>query len=234
MYKAWMPELDDERYVRELFEELYAIQLRKVPESWEKTFDFELLSQRRRVAAVEVKRFGKVPATPEKGWVATDSGFMTRPDNAASRVGAAIHKAYKQLATTKDPRVLVFINDETLMDFFDLKEAMVGYLTYGEGEQRFRNVTGMKIAEGRIREEKRSIDLYVWINRYEGRLPHRMDGLPLEPHAQRGPLFACTTDVGDELATKYFDIPASPKPERNAEEDVPTLSELLRRQAMGR
>jgi hypothetical protein len=49
-----MPELDDERYVRELFEQLLAIQLKKVPESREKTFDFELLCGERQVAAVEV------------------------------------------------------------------------------------------------------------------------------------------------------------------------------------
>jgi hypothetical protein len=233
MYKAWMPELDDERYVRELFEELYAIQLRKVRESRERTFDFELLDQEHRVAAVEVKRLGVVPRTAENGWVATDSGFMTRQDNAAARVGAAIHDAYKQLAKATDPKVLVFVNDAH-MDFLDLREAVDGYLIYGEGDQRFRNPTGMKIAQGRIREEKLSIDLYVWINRYEGRLPSRVDGLPLEPHAQRGPLFACTSEAGHNLGTTYFGLPATPKPETNPDADVPTLPELLRQQAMGK
>ena len=59
-----MPELSDEKYVRELFEELYGVQLRKVPESKVKTFDYELLSQEQRVAAVEVKRLGVVPPNP--------------------------------------------------------------------------------------------------------------------------------------------------------------------------
>jgi hypothetical protein len=228
-----MPELDDERYVRELFKQLYGVQLRKVPESREKTFDFELMSGDRCVAAVEVKRLGDVPMTPENGWRPTDSGFMSRPDNAASRVGTAIHAAYKQLARATSPKVLVFVNDAH-MDFLDLKEAVEGYLVYGDGDQRFRSPTGMKIAEGRIREEKLAIDLYVWINRYDGRFPRRVDGLPLEPHAERGPHFACTSEVGHDLATTYFNLPPTPKPEKHPHADVPTLGELLHRQATGR
>ena len=229
-----MPELEDERYVRELFEQLYALRLRKVPESNDKTFDFELTVQQRRVAAVEVKTLVATPRTSENGCVNAEQGFVTRSDNAAKRVGAQLHEAYKQLVKASDPKVLVFVNDETLMDFLDLKEAVNGYLIYGEGEERFKNTTGMKIAQGRIREEKRAIDLYVWINRYGGRALHRVDGLPLEPHAQRGPLFACTTDVGHELATKYFNVPPTPKPDGDPDADILTLPELLRWQAMGK
>ena len=64
-----MPELEDERFVRELFERLYGVQLRKVPESDTKTFDFELLAGARRVAAVEVKTLIRVPAPLKVGWV---------------------------------------------------------------------------------------------------------------------------------------------------------------------
>jgi hypothetical protein len=229
-----VPELEDERYVRSLFAQLYALQLQKVPESREKTFDFELTAQRGRIAAVEVKTLVATPRTPENGWVRTEQGFVTRGDNSATRVGARIHDAYKQLRTATEPKVLVFVNDETLMDFLDLQEAVNGHVIYGEGEQRFKNSTGMKIADGRIRDEKRAIDLYVWINRYDGRSLHRADGLPLEPHAQRGPLFLCATDAGHELATTCFNVPITPKAESDPDADVPTLSELLRRQALGK
>jgi hypothetical protein len=228
-----MPELNDERYVRELFAELYGVKLRKVPESDAKTFDHELLSEARRVAAVEVKRLGVVPRTPENGWVRTEYGFMTRPggDNSAARVGAAIHDAHKQLRTATEPKVLVFVNDEH-MDALDLREALNGYLIYGnEDVGRYKNPSGMKVAEGRIRDEKRLIDLYVWINRYEGRTPRRVDGLPLEPHAQRGPFFTFTSDAGYELARGFFKVPETPKPKNDPDADVPTLGEVLLREA---
>lgn len=227
-----MPELEDECYVRELFEQLYALRLRKVPESNHKTFDFELTVQQRRIAAVEVKTLMATPRTTENGWVHSQQGFVTRTDNAAKRVGAQIHEAYKQLVKASEPRVLVFVNDETLMDFLDLKEAVNGYVIYGEGEERFKNTTGMKVAQGRIREEKLAIDLYVWINRNGRRSLRRMDGLPLEPHAQRGPLFACTSDAGYELATQHFKVPPTQKPKRDPDADIPTLPERLRRHAM--
>lgn len=227
-----MTELDDERYVRELFAELYGVELRKVPESKAKTFDYELLSNEQRVAAVEVKRFGVVPRTPENGWVRDASGFMTRRDNGAARVGAAIHDAHKQLITSTATKVLVFVNDDSLMDALDLKEAVDGYLVYGSDDVgRFKNLSGMKIAQGRILTKKNDIDLYVWINRYEGRTSHRADGKPIEAHAQRGPFFWCTNDVGYDLARKFFKVPATPKPESDPNADVPTLHEMLLREA---
>jgi hypothetical protein len=229
-----MSELADERYVRELFLELYGVELRQVPESKAKTFDYELLSNEQPVAAVEIKRFGVVPRTPENGWVRTENGFMTRPggDNGPSRVGDAIHKAYQQLATATGPKALVFVNDEHLMDALDLKEALDGYLLYGNDDVgRFKNLSGMKIAQGRILNEKGSIDLYVWINRYDGRTPQRVDGQPLETHAQRGPHFGFTSEAGYELARKFFKVPETPKPESDPDADVPTLQEMLLREA---
>jgi hypothetical protein len=229
-----MAELDDERYVRELLAGLYGVQLSKVPESSAKTFDYELSSDGRRVAAVEVKRLGVVPRTPENGWVRTETGFLTRPsgDNGPARVGAAIHDAYKQLAAATDPKVLVFVNDEHVIDALDLKEAVEGYLVYGNDEVgRFKNPTGMKIAEGRIRDEKRLIDLYVWINRYELLTSFRADGSPLAEHEKRGPFFAFTSDAGYELARRFFKAPETPKPEGDPDADVPTYGEMLLREA---
>lgn len=229
-----VPELDDERYVRELVAELYGVQLSKVPESDAKTFDYELLSEGRLVAAVEVKRLGVAPRTPENGWVRTEGGFMTRPagDNGPARVGKAIHEAYKQLAKATDPKVLVFVNDEHLIDALDLKEALDGYLVYGDDNVgRFKNPTGMKIAQGRIREEKTLIDLYVWINRYEGRTSHRVDGQPLPTHQERGPFFLFASDAGYGLARRFFNVPETPRPDSDPDAEVPTYHEMLLRQA---
>lgn len=166
-----MAELEAERYVRQLFAELYGVELRKVPESNTRTFDHEMLSHGRRVAAVEVKHLGVAPRTPENGWVRTEGGFRTRPcgDNGPSRVGEAIHRAYKQLCKAHETKVLALVNDENLMDALDLKEAVNGYLIYGsDAVGHFKNPSGMKIAQGRILHEKSAIDLYIWINRYGG------------------------------------------------------------------
>jgi hypothetical protein len=228
-----MRELEDERYVKELLADLYGVQLKKVPESDVPTFDYELLSDGQRVAAVEVKTLMLTPRTHDNGWERTDGGLMTRPDgdNAAKRVAALIHSAYKQLATATDPKVLVFVNDERLMNPLDLKEAVDGYLIYGDDVGRFKNLSGMRIAEGRIREEKTLIDLYVWINRYEGPSSCRLDGQPLATHEQLGPFFAFTSDAGYGLARRFFDVPETPKPEGDPDADVPTYAEMLRRAA---
>jgi hypothetical protein len=137
-----------------------------------KTPDYEMMSEERRAAVVEVKQLGRVPRTAENGWRLDEStGFSTRTDNGAARVGAAIHRAYKQLSRFAEPKVLVFVNDDS-MDFLDLREALQGYLLYGTDEVGFfRNDAGRRVSEGTIREEKLTIDLYVWINRYESRLP---------------------------------------------------------------
>ena len=227
-----MPELEDERFVRELFERLYGVQLRKVPESDTKTFDFELLAGARRVAAVEVKTLIRVPRTAENGWVQDANGSMTRPDNGAARVGAIIHEAYKQLATATEAKVLVIVNDDSL-DFLDLREALNGYLAYGTGESRYKSTAARKIANGRIRDEKLRIDLYIWLNRYEGRYPHRSDGQPLPLHQQRDPLFVLASEAGHGLARTFFGAPETPKPDEDPDADLPTLTELLRREAYG-
>jgi hypothetical protein len=227
-----MPELEEERYVRELFAELYGVLLRKVPESNTKTFDHELLSGEQRAAAVEVKKLVRAPRTPENGWLPTEYGGMVRShDNSAARVGRVIHEAYKQLKAAAEPKVLVFVNDEH-MDALDLKEALNGYLIYGDDDVgRYKNPSAMKVARGTIREEKYLIDLYVWINRYEGRIPHRLDGQPLEVHAQRGPFLVFVSDAGYELARKFFNAPETPRPENDPDDDVPNLGEMLLRQA---
>jgi hypothetical protein len=228
-----MPELDEEKYVRELFARLYGTTLRKVSESRDtgaKTFDHELLAGGKRVAAIEVKRLGRVPRTPENGWKRDDStGFMTRTDNGAARVGDAIHKAYKQLSTSTDTKMLVFVNDDS-MDFLDLKEALDGYLIYGNEEVGYhKNIAGRKVAEGRIRDEKAMIDLYIWINRYEGRHPWRPSGL--KSHEELGrPFFIFATDAGYQLARKVFNAPETPRPSTDPGTAVPTLNEFLLRE----
>ena len=230
-----MPESPDEKYVRELFRERYGVTLRKIRESklpGVRTPDYELLSAEARVAVLEVKVLEDVPPTPEKGWrKAEGSGFLTRRDNSAERIGGAIHGAHGQLAGAAEPKVLVLVNDAS-MDFLDLNEALNGEVTYGTEELGYyRTTSGTRVAEGRIRDEKRDIDLYIWINRYAGRVHWRPSGLL--PHEEPNvPFFFFGTDAGHALATAFFKIEA-PKREA-APEALPTLHEFLLNQALGK
>jgi hypothetical protein len=202
---AWrVPELADERYVRELLNRLYGVRLCKVWESDVKTFDYELLDGVR-VAGLEIKRFEWVRLTAEVGaHEDPSSGFMVREDNASSRVAAAIHDKWKQLRTCAETKVLVFVNDEFSMDALDFEEAFEGFLFYGTPETGYvKNTASAKIANGRIREEKGMIDLYIWINRYGGQTLWGPSG-PLSEAQRLGPFFRFTTEAGYQLARAYF------------------------------
>jgi hypothetical protein len=133
----------------------------------------------------------------------------------------------RQLSTCSEVKVLVLVNDDS-MDFLDLREALDGYMVYGTPEVGFyRNVAARRVAEGRIREEKHGIDLYVWINRYEGRHPWRPSGLL--PHEEPGrPFLVFGTDAGYALARTFFGTPEVPKPQADPNASLPTLRSSLR------
>ena len=96
---------------------------------------------------------------------------------------------------------------------------------------RFNNPTSMKIAGGRIRDEKMAIDLHVWLNHYEGRFPRRVDGKAQEPHVEFGPFFTCTSDAGYEIGRRVFKVREIPKPTQDPDVNIPTLHEFLLREA---
>ena len=160
---------------------------------------------------------------------------MTREDNAPTRVGNSIHEKCKQLSARSEPKVLVFINDDHGMDFLDFEDAFNGFLLYGNETVGYhKNIAARKVAEGRIRDEKWTIDMYVWINRYDGRHSFRADGTPLAPHEEVGPFLRFASDAGYALARKFFGIPEVPKPEPDAATlNVGTLNEMLLREALG-
>jgi hypothetical protein len=192
-------EREEEIYVRKLLRDRYAACLRKIPRSEQegvKTPDYELLVTNGRAAVLEVKRLVRTPRTPENGWhvkvSSTGIREATRIDNAPQRVSKLIHEAFKQLNTVPDPKILVFVNDETQMDSLDLLEAFNGFLYYGnDSVGYYKNTVSAKVANGAIRDEKWRIDLYVWIDRC--RLVN--------------PEFRVATDTGLELARRFFGCP---------------------------
>lgn len=191
-------ELDEEAYVRRVLGERFGITLRKIPESktaGEKTADFELLDGDERVAVVEVKTLEHSPRTQANGWKRQYGGWMRAKDNGPARVAGTIHTAWKQLATYDAPKVLVVANDDWHIDVIDLQEAIHGFLDYGTNATGYyRNAASMKIANGRIRDEKDRIDLYVWIDRWKG----------------GEPICRFTTPTGYDLARRFFGCPVVP------------------------
>lgn len=92
-----------------------------------------------------------------------------RNDPIFNRLSNRVHEAAKQFAAVnpdyKLPNVLVFTNSDRLCSVQDLKCVLTGNqeIDSGPPEPMFKN-----ISEGRIRDEKHSIDLYVWNDVYLG------------------------------------------------------------------
>jgi len=216
-------ELEEERYVRELFDGRFGVQLRKIPERPnEQTADFEMLDLGRRVAIVEVKTLERAARTVANGWRQETGGGFTRKDNATKRVGTLIYSAWKQLGRYAEPRVLVFVNDESGIDVHDLEEAYNGFMEYGTEELGYvYNTVSVPIANGRIKDIKGKIDLYIWLDRKygAGKIVHVFPaGQPSYTETRtEGPTFRCTTGAGYDLARRFFRCPELPRSDDDTE-----------------
>jgi hypothetical protein len=93
-----------------------------------------------------------------------------RHDPIYNRLADRIHDAAKQFeAVNPDrqfPNVLIFTNSDTHCGFPDLLSVLTGnfYAEGGAVDPIFK-----QISEGRIRDEKLTIDLYVWLNEWKGK-----------------------------------------------------------------
>jgi hypothetical protein len=93
-----------------------------------------------------------------------------RHDPIFNRLADRIHDAAKQFdAVNHDhefPNVLIFTNSDTHCGFPDLLSVLTGnfHAEGGAVEPIYK-----EISEGRIREEKLTIDLYVWLNEWKGK-----------------------------------------------------------------
>jgi hypothetical protein len=199
-----MAESREEAYVRAMFETRFSLAMRKLPEQCQprqKTADFEMLHDGKRSGVLEVKLIERTMRTTENGWrdvtphgVPSSVRYYERNDNAPSRVCALIHKAYQQLVAYAEPKVLVFVNDDHVVDVGDLTEAVTGGMLYEtDGFAYINEITGTKAAYRRIAEEASKIDLYGWIDR------HRV---------APAPVFRIATSRGQQLAVQFFRAPA--------------------------
>ncbi|HVV51395.1 MAG TPA: hypothetical protein VHO06_17120 [Polyangia bacterium] len=203
----------EEKYVETLLRTRFGVSLRKIKEHDLKEPDYELLDAERRAAVVEIKHLKREPRTAANGWKPAPFGpWITRSDNGPSRVGQKIHEAYKQLCRYSEPRVLIILNDD-VTDVHDLEEAFRGGTFYGSESFGYWNTSSAPIALGRIRAEKVSIDLYIWIDRLR----------------REKVFFRLQSAAGHEIARRFFGCPADAQPEpAPAEGKGLTLYEALR------
>jgi hypothetical protein len=97
-----------------------------------------------------------------------------RHDPTFNRLAGHVHEAAKQFyavnADRELPDVLIFTNSDTHCLFADLLSALTGnfHAEGGTVEPIYK-----EISEGRIREEKLTIDLYVWLREWKGKQQKR-------------------------------------------------------------
>ncbi len=98
--------------------------------------------------------------------VSRDDVEGLRNDPIFNRLTDDIHNAVKQFDAVNGDveyfNVLAFVNHDRMCDFGDLREVLTGDF-YAEGGQRFP--ISRKFSEGRIREDKKRIHLYLWLDR---------------------------------------------------------------------
>src|ERR1700687_3179402 len=195
-----MSEADAEAFVRRTFATRgYGVELRKIPESTARTPDYGVFAGGTRVAVLEVKHLEYTPPTAQNGWSVTSFGNglqrATRAlDNGPRRVITKIRDAAQQLCGHAGTKMLAFVNDENLLDVLDLVDAYNGFLIYGNEEGGYyKNTASRKLSDERIGNEKRLVDLYVWIDGCR-------DGEPQ---------FQFSTAAGYALARKFFGAPSS-------------------------
>lgn len=132
-----------------------------------KTPDFHLLRGGVEVALCEVKSFQRDTWLEDQLKVASAGELVggPRPDPIFNRISNAVHTAFKQFeSVNSDHRLLNFlflVNHDTSARPEDLDRVLTGYEDPLHG--RFDPTCG-QYSEGRIREEKGKIDLFVWMD----------------------------------------------------------------------
>jgi hypothetical protein len=138
-----------------------------------KTPDFLLKRDGEEVALCEVKSFQRDAWLEEqlKGSAPGELVGGLRSDPTFNRISNAVHTAFQQFESVNpEHRLLNFlflVNHETSAKSEDLDRVLTGYENPRMG---LFDPTCVQFSEGRIREEKYKIDLYVW---FDGRINSR-------------------------------------------------------------
>jgi hypothetical protein len=149
------------------------IDARKLAAGVSPTADFELISDGKVATVAELKTFQSGDAAEVELDCQEDEliAGVLGTDNGTERVGNAINKAARQLPGYECPKVLVLLNFDECMDESDLVAAYRGELNYlGSDGHRTIDRSAARVAEGRIREKKRLIDVFLWVDGRSGKV----------------------------------------------------------------
>jgi hypothetical protein len=134
--------------------------------------DFKIMLADRLVGFSEVK-------SPRDDWLdeqlegaeAFEIRGGVRKDPIFNRIGRQIEKAVSQFdavnANHDLPNVLVFLNHDNASNFNDLEETLTGEFRTTTGE---RIATVKNVSEGKLKDAKDRIDVFIWIDRKTDRI----------------------------------------------------------------
>ena len=190
-----------EKYVQNLFRDRYGIFLKKIDErdgKGGKEPDFEYIENDKRIFVCELKEYEAVNPSEKTGWEVTHhsdgSIEATRNSNAPNKVSGSIHQAYKQLQKYSVPKILIFLNHYPGLDVGDLDETYKGFGEYSIGYRKLIDTYYKRASEGKIKDEKVKIDLYIWIDASNKNVNLESDKF----------YFRTVTDFGKNTYKKYF------------------------------
>jgi hypothetical protein len=136
------------------------------------TPDLEIWLDDERVAYCEVKSPGQDTWLEDQLAEAEPGEIVggVRDDPIFNRLSSHIHKAVKQLSAVNTdhsvPNFLVMVNHDSASGPSDLYETITGYFLSNDGT---RHPTMLRVSEGRIREDKQNIDLFIWFDTSTGK-----------------------------------------------------------------
>jgi len=191
-----------ERHVQQLFKARYGIVLDKIDEHNGKggrTSDFEYVLDGQRVFVCELKEFIDVPLTEEYGFSVDKlpSGVVraSKKHNATNRISDAIESGFAQLVKYPEPKILTILNRSRFMGLDDLEETYKGYRVLGiENGITHLDVYARRASEGKIKDMKKAIDLYIWIDTPRKEMPLSEDKV----------FFRTVSETGKRVRKEYF------------------------------
>jgi hypothetical protein len=167
-------EREDIEQVKAMFSErgLEAVEYSGEGVGSRETPDLEIRLDGELVAYCEVKSPGQ-DTWLEDQFARAEPGEIVggaRDDPIFNRLSTHIYKAAKQLDTVNPdrtvPNILVMVNHDNASGPSDLYETVTGHFLSDDGTH---HPTMLRISEGRIREGKQKIDLFIWIDLDSGK-----------------------------------------------------------------
>jgi hypothetical protein len=137
-----------------------------------RTPDFRVRKDGEIVAYCEVKS----PNDPWLDELLDDAPPLTlvggaRPDPTFNRLSRLLTKADTQFTAVNpvcaELNILAYVNHDNASHYYDLVETLTGYFHSADGT---KHLTMLDIAEGRIAETKRRIDVFLWFEGKTGRM----------------------------------------------------------------